>query len=94
MGEYIHVKKAIYPKDGFIFDFILLCSNNDSKIKNSLLLAVLKPKVKISNNTNSKTIQVKFNFMEILLKENAIKGYIFLFSSLSRNFLLHCPLWY
>ncbi|RIA82546.1 hypothetical protein C1645_835199 [Glomus cerebriforme] len=77
--EHICVKKAIYPKNGSIFDFMLLHPNNDSEIKDSSLLAVLKPEVKRfpvkNNDIISETTEAEFEVVETLLKEAGIEGY-------------------
>src|SRR3954463_12121809 len=37
-GEHVRVEKAIYPKNGSVFDFMLLSPNKDSEVKDSPLL--------------------------------------------------------
>ncbi|EXX62826.1 hypothetical protein RirG_158150 [Rhizophagus irregularis DAOM 197198w] len=53
-GEYIHVKKAIRPKDGTIFDFMIRSPNDESEvIKNSPFLVVPKVKMEGCPSTNN-----------------------------------------
>jgi hypothetical protein len=63
-GEHVRVKKAIYPKDGNIFDFMIRPPNDESEvIENSPLLVVPEPEVKRYNDTNSEeTTQAEFRF--------------------------------
>jgi|SRR6266498_5902424 len=102
--KHVHVKKAIHSKNKTIFDFMIHLSNNDSKVINSPFLAVSKSEVKIcskkNNNINNETIQTKFNFVKLLLRNNSIKEYTFSFPLdnlsdlflLIHNFLSYCPL--
>ncbi len=40
IGKYVHVKKAIHPKDETIFDFIICFPNNESEVIDSSLLNI------------------------------------------------------
>ena len=61
--EHIRVKKAIRPKDGTIFDFMIWPPNNESEVVKSPFLDIPEPEVKrfpmenndiISENTEAK----------------------------------------
>ncbi|PKC14131.1 hypothetical protein RhiirA5_409795 [Rhizophagus irregularis] len=71
----LRVKKAVYLKDRTIFDFIIHPSNDESEVIKSSLLDISKLKVKIYNNTNSKTDQAEFKLVEELLRKASIKGF-------------------
>jgi hypothetical protein len=45
MGEHIRVKKAIHPKDGIIFDFMIRPPNDESEVVKSSLLDIPELKV-------------------------------------------------
>ncbi|PKK43748.1 hypothetical protein RhiirC2_722757, partial [Rhizophagus irregularis] len=100
-GEHFRVKKAIQPKDGTIFDFMIRPPNDESEIiKNSPLLVVLEPKVQRIDDTNSETTEAEFELVETLLKEAGIEGYNLSYPSenfpnkfpLSRISPSHCPI--
>ncbi|PKK57775.1 hypothetical protein RhiirC2_824985, partial [Rhizophagus irregularis] len=68
--EHVRVKKAILPKDGSIFDFMIRPPNDKSEvIENSPLLVVPEPKVQRIDDTNSETTEAEFELVETLLKE-------------------------
>ncbi len=99
--EHICLKKAVYPKNGTIFDFIIRLPNDESEIAESILLDILELEVKKYNDTNSeKTTQAKFDFVKSLLRNSSIEGYTLSFPSnntphlfpLSRNSPSYCPL--
>ncbi|CAG8517582.1 8542_t:CDS:10 [Cetraspora pellucida] len=54
-GSHIRVKKAIYPKDGTIFDFMICPPNDESEVIDNSLLCVLKPNVKRHQKRNNNT---------------------------------------
>ncbi len=99
--EYVYIKKAICPKDGFIFDFMICPLNDESEIiDNNPLLAVSEMKsVKYTNISNETTI-AEFELVKILLQEASIKGYSLSYPSenFSDKFSLshispsHCPI--
>uniref|UniRef100_U9T848 NrS-1 polymerase-like helicase domain-containing protein n=1 Tax=Rhizophagus irregularis (strain DAOM 181602 / DAOM 197198 / MUCL 43194) TaxID=747089 RepID=U9T848_RHIID len=100
-GEHIHVKKAIRPKDGTIFDFMIRPSNDESEvIKNSPLLVVLKAKMERCSSTNNVITNAEFELVETLLQEASIEGYSLSYPSenfsnkfpLSRISPSHCPI--
>jgi hypothetical protein len=101
-GEHVHMKKAIHPKDGSIFDFMIRPPNDESEVvKSSLLEPEVKSCPKGNNDMNSEeTSQVEFDYVESLLRDNSIEGYTLSFPSdntphlfpLSRNSPSHCPL--
>src|SRR6266542_3711981 len=73
--EHIHVKKAVHPKDGIIFDFMIRPSNDELEVVKSSLLDIPEPKVKICDDTNSETDQAEFELVEKLLRKVSIKGF-------------------
>ncbi|GBC05980.1 hypothetical protein RclHR1_06530020 [Rhizophagus clarus] len=105
-GSHKRVKKVMYPKDGFIFDFMIRPPNNESEVVDSPLLKVPETEVKRSNDTvpkvstNGEATQADFDFVESLLEENYIEGYTLSFPSenipdlfpLTRNSPSQCPL--
>ncbi|CAB4390837.1 unnamed protein product [Rhizophagus irregularis] len=61
-GEHIRVKKAIRPKDGTIFDFMIRPPNDELEvIKNSLLLVVSKAKMEGCPSTNNWGVRYRSN---------------------------------
>ena len=74
--EHVRIKKAICPKDGSIFDFMIRSPNDESEIiDNSPLLAVPETEsVKYANISNETTIS-EFELVETLLQEASIEGY-------------------
>src|SRR5436190_19210670 len=51
-GEHVRVKKAIHPKDGSVFDFIIRPPNDESEVVKSSLLALSELEVRRCNITN------------------------------------------
>ncbi|CAB4393934.1 unnamed protein product [Rhizophagus irregularis] len=100
--EHIRVKKAICPKDGSIFDFMIRPPNDESEvIDNSPLLAVPETEsVKYANISNETTTEAEFELVETLFKEAGIEGYNLSYPSenfpdkfpLSRISPSHCPI--
>jgi len=88
--KYICVKKAMHLKDRTIFDFMIRLLNNESEIAKSSLLVVPELEAKEYNNTNGKMIQVEFDFVKMLLRDNCVKGYTlsFYLKNISYLFLL------
>ena len=81
-GSHIRVKKAIHPKDGSVFDFMIRPPNDESEvIDNSPLLAVSEPEVKRCNDINSEITEVEFELVEKLLEEASIEGFNLSFPS-------------
>ncbi|CAB4386585.1 unnamed protein product [Rhizophagus irregularis] len=74
-GEHVRVKKAIYPKDSLIFDFMIRPPNDESEVVKSSLLDILEPRVQRIDDTNSETTEAEFELVETLLKEAGIEGY-------------------
>ena len=74
--EHIRVKKAICPKDGSIFDFMIRPPNDESKIIDiSLLLAVSETEsIKYANISNETTI-AEFELVKTLFQEASIEVY-------------------
>src|SRR2546421_404648 len=76
--EHIRVKKAIRPKDGTIFDFMIRPPNDESEVVKSPLLDIPEPEVKrfpMENNIVNETTEAEFEVVETLLKEAGIEGY-------------------
>ena len=81
-GSHIRVKKAIHPKDGSVFDFMIRSPNDESEvIDNSPLLVVPELEVKRCNDINSETTEVEFKLVEKLLEEISIKEFNLSFPS-------------
>jgi len=75
--KHIRLKKAIYLKNGIVFDFMIYPFNDESEIAESPLLDVSELEVKKYNDTNSKkTIQAEFDFMKSLLRDSFIEKII------------------
>jgi len=79
--EHVSVKKAMHPKDGTIFDFMIRPPNDESEIAKSLLLVIRELEVKGCNNTNGEMTQAEFDFVKTLLRDNCVEGYILLLPS-------------
>ena len=81
-NTHVRVKKAIHPKDGSVFDFMIRPPNDESEvIDNSPLLAVPEPEVKRCNDINSEITEVKFELVEKLLEKASIEGFNLSFPS-------------
>ncbi|CAB4390089.1 unnamed protein product [Rhizophagus irregularis] len=100
-NTHVRVKKAIHPKDGSVFDFMIRPPNDESEIiDNSPLLAVPKAKMEGCSSTNNVTTDAEFELVETLLQEASIEGYSLSYPSenfpdkfpLSRISPSHCPL--
>ncbi|PKY60169.1 hypothetical protein RhiirA4_483565 [Rhizophagus irregularis] len=81
MKEHIRIKKAVHLKNRTIFDFMIRLPNNESEVVKSSLLDILELKVKIYDDINSKTDQVKFELIEELREKTSIEGFNFSYSS-------------
>ncbi len=98
--EHVRMKKAIHPKDGIIFNFMIRLPNDELEIAESSLLVVSELEAKGCNNTNGETTQAEFDFVKTLLRDNCVEGYTLSPPSdnisdlfpLTRNSLSHCPL--
>ncbi|PKY61551.1 hypothetical protein RhiirA4_486677, partial [Rhizophagus irregularis] len=99
-GEHVRMKKAIHPKDGSVFDFMIRPPNDESEVVKSSLLDILEPKVQRFDDTNSETTEAEFELVEGLLQEANIEGYSLSYPSenfpdrfpLSRLSPSHCPI--
>ncbi|PKK55307.1 hypothetical protein RhiirC2_802767, partial [Rhizophagus irregularis] len=81
-GEHIRVKKAIRPKDGTIFDFMIRAPNDESEVVKSSLLDISEPKVKICDDTNSEAdLELELKVVEKFLEEASIEGFNLSFPS-------------
>ncbi|CAB4382524.1 unnamed protein product [Rhizophagus irregularis] len=91
-GEHVHVKKAICPKDGSIFNFMIRPPNYESEVVKSSFLDITEPKVQRFDDTNSETTQAEFELVKTLLQEARIKGYSLSYPSETTNFHYHASL--
>ncbi|GBC10739.1 hypothetical protein RclHR1_09860016 [Rhizophagus clarus] len=100
-NKHVRIKKAMYPKDGSTFDFMIRPPNDESEVIDSPLLAISEPEVKKYNDdTNNETTEAEFELVEKLLQEANIEGYSLSYPSedfpnkfpLSRNSPSHCPI--
>ncbi|UZO28485.1 uncharacterized protein OCT59_022006 [Rhizophagus irregularis] len=73
--EHIRVKKAMHPKDGIIFDFMIRPPNDKSEIAESPLLIVLEPEMGRCPNINNVTTDAELELIEGLLQEANIEGF-------------------
>ncbi|CAB4395598.1 unnamed protein product [Rhizophagus irregularis] len=74
-GEHVRVKKAIHPKDGSVFDFMIRPPNDESEVVKSSLLDIPEPKVQRVDDTNSENTEAEFELVEGLLQEANIEGF-------------------
>ncbi|GES89917.1 hypothetical protein GLOIN_2v1770262 [Rhizophagus clarus] len=100
-NSHIRVKKAIHPKDGSVFDFMIRPPSDESEIiDNSPLLVVPKAKMEGCSSTNIVTTDAEFELVETLLQEASIEGYSLSYPSenfpdkfpLLRISPSHCPI--
>ena len=79
------MKKAILPKDGTIFDFMLRPPNDESEVVKSPLLVLSEPEVRRCNVTNNETteaeLELEVELIEKLLQEASIEGFNLSFPS-------------
>ncbi|CAG8775321.1 6986_t:CDS:2, partial [Cetraspora pellucida] len=75
--EHVHIKKAIYPKDGTIFDFMIHLPNNESEVIKSPLLDVSEniSRRKCSTMSNI-TTEAEFKLARHCLKRPILKAII------------------
>jgi hypothetical protein len=74
--EHVRVKKAILPKDGTVYDFMLRPPNDESPVADSPLLVVSEIKSsKRGPEGLNEVSQHEFELVVKLLKENSIEGY-------------------
>ncbi|PKY57998.1 hypothetical protein RhiirA4_479510 [Rhizophagus irregularis] len=66
-GEYIRVKKAILPKDGTIFDFMLCPPNDKSEVIESPLLVIPESESISHSSMGVDAIEVELKLVEKLL---------------------------
>lgn len=71
-NEHVRVKRALHPKNGTVFDFMIRPPSDESPVIESPLLNA--PETNFAN-INSETTQVKFKMIERLLKEHNIEGF-------------------
>ncbi|CAB4377733.1 unnamed protein product [Rhizophagus irregularis] len=76
IGEHIRVKKAICPKNGSIFDFMIRPPNDESEIiENSPFLVVPKSESINHSSIGVYATEVELELVEKLLKEASIEGF-------------------
>ena len=66
-NSHMQVKKAVHPKNGTIFDFMIHPSNDKSEIIDILLLVILKAKMERYPSINNITTNAEFELVETLL---------------------------
>ena len=81
-GEHIRVKKAIHPKDGSVFDFMIRPPNDESEIiENSPLLVIPESESISYSSMGVDVTEVELDLVEKLLRESSIEGFNLLFPS-------------
>jgi hypothetical protein len=73
--EHVRAKKAMHPKDGNIFDFMIRLPNDESEIAENPLLIVPEPEMGRCPSINNATTDAEFELVEGLLQEVSIEGY-------------------
>ena len=66
-GSHMRVKKAVQPKNGSVFDFMIRLPNDELEVVDSPLLAILETEMGRCSNINNITTDVEFELVEILL---------------------------
>ena len=66
-GEHVHVKKAILPKDGTIFDFMLRPPNDESEVVESPLLVIPESESISHSSMSVDATEVELELVEKLL---------------------------
>ncbi|CAG8701196.1 24735_t:CDS:2, partial [Cetraspora pellucida] len=104
--KHICPKRAIFPKDGTVFDFMLCLPNDKAPVIDNPIL-VLKDKMSIEdrsipekNKIDARTIEAEVNYIEKLLNEMNIKSFDVLYpTTVSPDIFTlrnitgsHCPL--
>ncbi|RGB22534.1 hypothetical protein C1646_775922 [Rhizophagus diaphanus] len=79
--EHIRVKKAILPKDGTIFNFILRPPNDESEVVESPLLVIPESESISYSSMGVDATEVKLELVEKLLKEASIEEFNLSFPS-------------
>ncbi|CAB4445709.1 unnamed protein product [Rhizophagus irregularis] len=81
-GEHIRVKKAIHPKDGSVFDFMIRPPNDESEIIENSPLLVIPESESISHSSMGVDVtEVELELVEKLLRESSIEGFNLSFPS-------------
>src|SRR5438034_449966 len=99
-GSHMRIKKAVHPKNGTVFDFMIRPPNDESEIAESPLLAILKTEMGRCPSINNVTTDAEFELVETLLQEASIEGYSLSYPSenfpdkfpLSRASPSYCPI--
>ncbi|PKK56224.1 hypothetical protein RhiirC2_800485, partial [Rhizophagus irregularis] len=68
-------KKAVQPKNGSVFDFMIRPPNDESEVVDSPLLAIPETEIGRYSNINNVTTDAEFELVETLLQEASIEGY-------------------
>ena len=71
----MRVKKAVQPKNGSVFDFMIRLPNDESEVVNSPSLAISETEMGRCPSINNATTDAEFELVETLLQEANIKGY-------------------
>src|SRR6185312_8402568 len=85
--EHIRPKKALFPKDSSVFDFMLRPPHDDSPVVDSPTLNVSADLVRVKKNitenckNDAGTFGSEIEYIEKLLKEYKIEGFEVLYSS-------------
>ena len=87
-NEHERVKKAIFPKDSSVFDFMLRPPNDEAPVIDSPILGILKEKTLIEDRKMPEKIKIdagtigsEVEYIEKLLEEYKIEGFEVLYSS-------------
>ncbi|RIA88277.1 hypothetical protein C1645_826591 [Glomus cerebriforme] len=65
--EYVHIKKPVYLNNGTTIDFMLYLFDNESEVKDSSLLGILKTEITSCSSVSSITAKVELE-LEIVEK--------------------------
>ncbi|PKY56851.1 hypothetical protein RhiirA4_477442 [Rhizophagus irregularis] len=99
-NEHVREKKAVQPKDGTVYNFMLRAPNDESPVADSPLLVVPEISPMIQRPETCETTHAEFELVERLLKETKIEGYNLSYPAdnklgifpLTRVSPSHCPL--
>jgi hypothetical protein len=72
--EHVREKKALLPKNGTVYDFMLHLSNDESKVIESPLLAVPETE-SVKYTSNVSTTETEIKLVETLLRDTSIEGF-------------------
>ena len=72
--EHVCKKKALLPKNGTVYDFMLRPSNDESKVIESPLLAVPETE-SVKYTSNVSTTETEIELVKTLLRDTSIEGF-------------------